>query len=721
MFFTRGFRAIYTLFIIAALLFSPGCAKKEQKAGENGAVQSAQAKKTLTPEQYAQLDADIQKILASAQAQPPEPGSLEKIRTAFQNGKISKENAVLLAVQATSASGSLPPEYRGAEAESVEEINAELQWICDNRTKMSAELRQKLEPFILNSDDPKSYYHPQNRKEGKGLAARLLQPGIALAAPDASGPIVVNTMNCEGAARIHYYNPTAAAAENDEMRQKALKVKEAMEKAWPMFKTLLGAEPSNPIRVELVAMGDRGQAIPLTGGYTIRLNKILDFKNIQSVAAHELFHCFHFSMDLFLRVGTRDMNWLLEAAAKWSEDFVYPEYNVEHSWLQRFFQSLDQERVQFNGGHEYASYMLFFFLSQYSGSDGYVPLILRQAKNGQALDAVMGSITGYDDVYAEFALYNWDKEPWLAYQDFPSFPHPGAAGSAIDIDIVIDSGKSSYSNLLKKGAAKYIAHIFDNNVEKQQRVEFDFKTPSTDRRVHRQALVKIGNVWHREDWTDIASRSFCRKNPEQNVKAVILVLSNSDLKNDKVARYDLSTEGACGGLTGYTKITTSLNTGISNHKSEYISEDVLVYDAEKEAYVIKERTFRYTGESTGGTDVIIGPQDNEIKLGTMTGTVAEHGFLSEQYEQQEERPVKLKLADDGSITFVVEPKKKATRWVTRVENGQFLGVPHRKVEKIDVSPGGTFKLKESEIQNKKIKGRRDMGLGGVIEFEYDLK
>ncbi|MFZ3132380.1 MAG: hypothetical protein WA125_15120 [Desulfosporosinus sp.] len=64
--------------------------------------------------------------------------------------------------------------------------------------------------------------------------------------------------------------------------------------------------------------------------------------------------------------------------------------------------------------------------------------------------------------------------------------------------------------------------------------------------------------------------------------------------------------------------------------------------------------------------------------------------------------MKLKLAEDGSIMLIVDPRKSTTNWVTRTEKGQFLGVPHNnKVEKIDISLGGSLKLNENEIQNKR--------------------
>ncbi len=78
------------------------------------------------------------------------------------------------------------------------------------------------------------------------------------------------------------------------------------------------------------------------------------------------------------------------------------------------------------------------------------------------------SITGYDDAYAEFVLYNWDKEPWLIYQDFPSFPHPGASGSAILPENRPGTCAGQSFHTLNKGAAKYLAYFFANDTDKIQ-------------------------------------------------------------------------------------------------------------------------------------------------------------------------------------------------------------------------------------------------------------
>ena len=51
------------------------------------------------------------------------------------------------------------------------------------------------------------------------------------------------------------------------------------------------------------------------------------------------------------------------------------------------------------------------------------------------------------------------------------------------------------------------------------------------------------------------------------------------------------------------------------------------------------------------------------------------------------------------------------------------GVALSSSEKNTLTPEQYAKLDDDlkKIQNKKIKGQRDWGLGGVIEFEYDLK
>ncbi len=171
-------------------------------------------------------------------------------------------------------------------------------------------------------------------------------------------------------------SPGAPAAEKENMRNKAIKVKEAFAKAWPMYKELLNIEPTAPFKVWLINLegGLDGGAIwhKKENRCSILLKKTLDDKKLQSTAVHELFHCFQFYIGHKFRMDDHDVNWLMEATAKWSENYVYPDYNVEHEWLNLFFNTLDKERVYYNNKREYISYMLFFFLSQYLGNDQHI-------------------------------------------------------------------------------------------------------------------------------------------------------------------------------------------------------------------------------------------------------------------------------------------------------------------------------------------------------------
>ncbi len=214
---------------MAALLALWAVPKKNSRGtGRNKNNTAADEKKNnLTPEQIAQLDADLAAIVREAARMPVPESSLDKIRTAYYDGKINEENAVLLAVEALYTPEELPDGYRTTASAHPVEINAELQWIGDNLASMSQEMRRKLEPFVLPSDNPGSYYYQaqggkaqndtvqnntmQNntvqdtadisQQKSAGTFLGLFEPALALAAPENS-PIVVNTINIDGAARI---------------------------------------------------------------------------------------------------------------------------------------------------------------------------------------------------------------------------------------------------------------------------------------------------------------------------------------------------------------------------------------------------------------------------------------------------------------------------------------------------------------------------------------
>ena len=671
-------------------------------------------------------------VKQQAEEEPFPENSYDKIYGELLSGNISEEKAVALSLQATFAPDSLPGEYKGVSTAGDIELNPELQWIHDNWESLSAEAKEKFKPFILEPDQPGSYFNPENKDENEGILTRLSFVRPAYAADGPWESLTFTPAGHDEMVRIYYASPGAPEAEKETMKNKAIKVKEAFTKAWPMYKELLLVEPTAPFKVWLINLegGLNGGAIWHTAENrcSVLLKKTLNDKKLQSTAVHELFHCFQYYVGQKFRISDLDINWLLEATAKWSEDFVYPDYNVEQEWLNLFFKTLDKERVYFSKGREYSSYMLFFFLSQYLGDDQHIPKILNSAKNGQVRDAVMNSLENFADAYAEFALYNWNQEPWQAYQDLPKFPNGSPAGDAVEELLLDEPLMMDYTvPNIDMGGIKYIRHTF--NSDKVKRVEFDFLTASQDENLKRQALIKTGDTWTLEDWNNLTKREFCRRNPAEKVKEVVLVFSNADLKNIDTATYFIRIDGDCEvAAGGYTRVTETLISGQKSIQMEFMSRDeIKYYDKEYvkgDAFVMTKRTMNYSSRDHTET---VWPGAGPIK-GTITGS----GSLTETYELNEDAPLRLVLNRERTEGYIlVDPDRKNTEWVTFSHT---LTGADPYSEKGDIGGVGgalgalpRYDLEASEITSQGVKGQRVFETGSdgmtqrtVVEFEYVL-
>jgi hypothetical protein len=385
--------------------------------------------------------------------------------------------------------------------------------------------------------------------------------------------------------------------------------------------------------------------------------------------------------------------------------------------------------VQYNGTKEYESYMLIFFMTQYLGDATYVYKVLNDVKEGaDARMTIMESLPNYHDAYAEFALYNWNQEPWQAYQDIPNFPDDIPYGESVVLRNEHRAEDKEYSVPIQKGGIQYQCHTFTQDVEKIQKVKFDFGSINTDDLLQRQALIKIGDVWHLEEWDSLSEREFCRKNADENVKMVILVFSNANLKSADNAYYKLNTLQACDAKrVGFTRITQTFDGGdLLNVKAVYESYDTIAYldeeDSEDFCYILTERDMNFTFSQSGQWETVAGKQ---------TGTVSGSGTLQEKYALDEDAPQKLTVRRNGSVSFLIAPETIDQEWVEMVYSLSGAGGAQQWTEKSgavlqDLS-GMTIDLDKSEIFDNKIKGKREFDAFSpfgpartVVEFEYDL-
>jgi hypothetical protein len=590
-----------------------------------------------------------------------------------------------------------------------------MQWLSDNWKSLSKESKTKLGPFLLPSDQPGSFFNSQSKQNEilKKLSLSRYFEAHASPAVDKYAPVLFDIPGYKGIARIIYYDSRLSDAENDRLQAKALLVKQAFEKAWPMFKNLLGKEPDNEFNVDLVNMGLYGQAVWSREfrKCMVQINKNLEGQRIQSVAVHELFHCFQFHLGFFFYAGDKDRNCLGEATAKWSEHFVFPDYNIEHKTLDTFFTTLDKDRLFWETGsqRQYASYMLFFFFCQYSGRTDFVPLTLKKARNNPKVrDIIMQYSPKFEHVYSEFALYNWNRPPYKVYQDTPKFSDLSPAGSSVHA--VDDFCAAEYTNdvKLEKGGIMYYEHVFTPEVEKARKVKFSFKSLLNDKYLERQALVKIGETWTYENWSGLTERVFYRNRPEENIKSIVLIFSNADLNDERNTEYTVKITDEPEHIGRIKMISKSNGPGIKGD-AVYTSLDIMAYDKKRNGYVLIERKSHYSSFSKWGTAQERGGGD-----------------LFETYAPAD-APLLFTIDEDrqGGVLYINPPKKK-NNWITStIKSGAGIVL----TEKSDLKGtwwGKQLDLLPNEITKKGIKGKRDMSQnlpdGSVfmeIEFQYE--
>lgn len=692
----------YLLIIgLLGVLLVSGCGKKQTEERQAKDEPVASAGLDLLLEEN--LEDDIRRLIESTKVKQRELTSHDKIEEALIAGEITKEEAVTKSIKASFLPEEVEDKYKGAISKSKRtSLNRDMQWAINNWDELSEETKSEIEPYIVSPDDPKYFENQDEQVSFEIIKSAKANSGMA-------GPIVFSTTHFDGAGKIFYWEVD---------KQKAERIKIAMGKAWPMFKDLLGMAPTSQTKVFYTNTGsDYGVATWKNDVCEIKVGSNHSDKYIEEVVAHELFHCFQYYLKPEIyKQRIPDIDWIAEATAVWAEDFVYPKKNQEHDYLSEYYGNLDKDRFSTVGNREYGSYMWFFFLSQYLGNDKHVNTVLQKGKSGKMRQAVMDSITNYENTYAEFALYNWNSKPWEIYQDIPKYPDDSPTGNSTKDMKLYDKINKDVPVDLSRGGMKYIYHYFDKDVGKVNRVKFDFEMPTADQKFQRQALVKIGDVWEREDWNNIAEKEYCRKDEDERVRAVILIYNNADLNSSKHAVYNVDTKGDCVvKKKGYMKITETTAGGGKTINTTLELDETVEYDLEWGNYIVTERKASCISKDTGDIDMGL--------LGHVSSVITGTGNVSETYAIDGNNDIRFDIDDDGKSGYILtglNPKEEA--WVTQtivVSGGDGFS-----------EKGGCggfwmprYELKEEEIMEDKIKGKRFIPIKGgsiEIEFEYDL-
>jgi hypothetical protein len=706
-------KGLVPVIIITILLSSLGCGSKPKDVGVSaGSVMSEAAKEALASQA---LDADVRKIIESSAVSDIPLTSYEKIDQAYSGGKIAKDSEVALKILSVFDPDRLPGEYQGTSINGFVELNSELQWVINNLKSLPAEKKKLLEPFVLAPDNPMSFFNPRNKGKQNDFTKSLLSLARAEAADEDSWPYVVFSVPGKPEAARIYYNITdgMSQADKDAALRRVNWVKQALQDSWGKFKGMLGIEPAKMIKIYLTELPDNVYGLALwysdTDQCRINLSSSAMEKYLKCATVHELFHAYQYSLGLTFGDVSKDLMWLGDATAVWSESYIYPLYNREHEVLNAYISNLHNELVVSNENKEYGSYLLFYFLHQYTGETKVIADILKGAAGTNIRGTVMNKINNYAAAFADFALYNWNQGSYYrAYQDTPNYPDIFPHGKSVEARYEKGPKDENITTNLDKGAIKYIVHTFVPDIDKVKRVKFTFDAKNTDPHLRRQALIKTGEAWYLEPWNEITEREFDRRKPEENIKAVIVIFSNADLTSKKEqVKYNLKIDNS-DRYKGYVKWTAKITTPTSSGNAVFTSKDILTYNKDKNAYVVKERKMNYNSNTRAGT-----------------ASIQARGSLTENYSPQE-APVRLEVDSSGEVTVRVDPPRRNKTWITEVWKSGF-GTWTKQIDLEGAWWLSGIPIPKGDVTKKMIKGSQNMNVsqpGGqvifMIEYYFEL-
>lgn len=283
----------------------------------------------------------------------------------------------------------------------------------------------------------------------------------------------------------------------------------------------------------------------------------------RDVFAHEFSHLIQLAYD-YAQWNNRSFGyrWLEEASATWVVDYLFPadnprfEHEFAHEYLVKrpgFLHELERNpHIAESSGtrNGYEDYLFFFYASHVLGDGTFMRTIWDNTERMNSVDAIEEGLLGQrslNSLWHEFALYNLNRGDLDHYMEWDGIAEgyklDGSKQPHVKVQL---GGKGNVKIPLPKGrtvphlAIKYTS--FDLSDDKVRHVKFEnfgFCPPSTDDQCYEELPQEAG--YHRvqawmemadgstkvEDWTDRDEVSFCRDEPAEDVRRLVLIYSNA--------------------------------------------------------------------------------------------------------------------------------------------------------------------------------------------------
>ncbi|MDW5592733.1 hypothetical protein VSS74_00190 [Conexibacter stalactiti] len=263
-----------------------------------------------------------------------------------------------------------------------------------------------------------------------------------------------------------------------------------------------------------------------------------------AVLAHEIFHAFQAAF----RTKERCINYSewSEASATWAGDWIYPRDDVEHDHRG----ALEQPElpVHFWG---YATWVFPRYLTEKFGTGVIRRIEQAKARWGDSVHIDKAIPGGLRARFPEFGLYAWNSDPL-----------PRGLGPSFRAWDRIDHAPRARTTALKLAGARRASapvpvrslRILSREYRRitipdaaVRRVTFVNPAAATPN-FHVRALVRRGDgTWRAENWDGRATVEFCREDPAEDVREIVLEYANSTLDNKRrvtaATRFDV--EDSC--------------------------------------------------------------------------------------------------------------------------------------------------------------------------------
>ncbi len=494
------------------------------------------------------------------------PPSEQLIDQALSRGEINAETALVYKVYATFADPRLPAKYRGNDSNQVHSDGVEE--VAEKWNTLSAATRALLEPFTIPPAYTRSWANT-----GMGV-----QNGTTIAStPTSCGLLASNWSKLDSTnGKVRVWWETANV--KDAAMARTI-VNEVDTTIWKKLIDLMGRENisdkdqlcnSGDGRLDIYLVGLGGAqkekgfnwTYPISACGTkptyIEINHDLPANELRSTVAHEIMHAIQWAFPVETTCSREEYKWWMEATATWSMHYVYPTDNLEQDYATHLLDAphleLELHKDDKNPNHAYGAYLFPFFL-QNKFSPAFIKQTWDHAASNNSLEAIDHVLGGLTTAWKEFVLHNWNDEPkpYNKYQDPSWDSFTQQAKLELDQDVSLKGIPSAYQKLLPVDlnhlSARYYRFTFTDDTARGvtfyngltykavkestgnsaglalEPISDDLKEGASV-----QALVKIGGVWKKEDWTDTPIKFFCRDKIAENVEELVIVLSNGQWK-----------------------------------------------------------------------------------------------------------------------------------------------------------------------------------------------